>query len=192
MNKVLALIFSAFVSLNSFSADLSDAVKMQNKSFNDSQSIKDVDKRKEETKALFAKKREDQFYAFFQEAKKSGLKLIEPKIWIDKVNMQRQRSNSCCQIYVRGKQDAGLFVNLEGGGAFSIDGYGLISTSGIIDDREFESTGKLTENCKYEVNLSYQNSRYYSCGDYLNGKVDKTVVADLKEMLVKAMQDYRR
>lgn len=190
--KNLILIIIALISLNSFSADFNDAVKIQSKTFNDAQNVKDVEKRKEDTKNFFERKREEQFYSFFQEAKKSNLKLIDPQIWIDNINMQRQRSNSCCQIYPRGKKDGGLYVNLEGGGGFSIDGYGLISTSGIINDREFESTGKLSENCKYEVNLSYQNSRYYSCRDYLSGKVDKTVIADLKEMLVKAMQDYRR
>lgn len=192
MSKLISFIFLFLLSINSFSSDLKDAIKMQNQVYSDAQNSNDIDKRQETTKKVFAKKRDKQFYNFFKEVKNSGLKLIDPQIWIDKMNTQRKRSGSCCQIYVAEKLDGGLFVNFEDQTAFSIDGYGLISSVGIIHDGEFEKSGKISGNCKYEVNISYNNSREYSCIDYVNGRLDSVVVTDMKEMLIKAMQDYRR
>lgn len=80
----------------------------------------------------------------------------------------------------------------DGSGLFAIDGYNLQSVSGIILDDTFERTGRLSPECRYEVSISYKNSRTYDCAAFRERKVNAQVVEGMKEMLPKAMKDYRR
>lgn len=133
------------------------------------------------------------FFDYYKEVKKSDLKLINPEIPINEINTSRQRTGNCCTIFVSRRFDGGMYVTTsDGSGLFAIDGYNLQSVSGIILDNAFERTGRLSPQCQYKVNISYKNSRIYDCAAFRARKIDAQIVEGMKEMLPKAMKDYRR
>ncbi len=149
-----------------------------------------LDDRVEQTKREMNEILQTIFFDYYKEVKKSGLKLIDPEIPINEINMARERSGTCCSINVSSRLDGGMFVITEGNGLFAIDGYNLQSVSGDILDDSFERTGQLSQKCKYEVNISYKNSRTYDCSLFRARKIDDQVVEGMKAMLPKAMKDY--
>jgi hypothetical protein len=131
------------------------------------------------------------FFQYYKEVKASGLKLKNPQLEIDQINTSRRRTGGCCEIVVENSYDSGMYVTMyEGKGLFAIDGYGLQSVDGKIIDEQFDSTGKFSDQCKYEVSISYNNSRTYDCAALKSRKLDGTIVKGIMEMLPKAMKDY--
>lgn len=169
-----------------FSADLKDAVELQKKVIAEKESAKNVEATVARVTEQLEQKKEKQFLEFYGEVRKSGLKLVSPKAWIDEVNFRRQKSGNCCQISVKNTRDGGVFVWTDSGGMFFVEGFGVVSSMGTLYDYDFESTGKFSKSCKYQVSIG-EDVRQYSCEEYAAGRVDKTVVSDMKDMLVKQM-----
>jgi len=192
MKVLLAFLAAVAFSFNAYAVDLRDAAATQGQVLRGIDEAKNASERAEKVKQAMAAVRAKQFYALYQEAKKSGIELADPMIWINNINQQRQRSGSCCQIYVSEKLDGGMFVIFtDGDGGFSPKGYGLVSSMGTIRDNQFDSTGRFSENCKYQVSVG-NDSRHYDCASYLSGKLDAQAISGMKEMFVKYMKTYIR
>lgn len=194
MKKRISLAALLLVAAQSASANpFGEAVKMQRANEAETMNQEAVAASVEQTKREMNEILQALFFDYYKEVKKSGLKLINPEIPINEINTFRQRTGNCCSIYVSSRLDGGMYVTTsDGGGLFAIDGYNLQSVSGIILDDGFERTGRLSPQCRYEVNISYKNSRTYDCAAFRARKIDAQVVEGMKEMLPKAMKDYRR
>lgn len=172
---------------------LSEATKIQRQAANQEQSRLNTEEQKEQTKKNLNSILQSLFYRYYGEVKKSGLKLTNAQKVADDLSAQRRRTGGCCDILIATKVDGGMYVTTtEGDGLFAIDGYGLQSVSGIIQDEQYNKTGILSNQCKYEVNISYKNSRTYSCAEFLSRKIDNKIVSDMMEMLPVAMKNYIR
>lgn len=172
---------------------LNEAAKIQSKASIQAQSRLNTEELKELTRRDLNNVLQSLFHRYYGEVKRSGLKLISAQKVAGDLSAQRRRSGNCCDIRIASEKDAGLFVTTsDGDGLFAIEGYGLQSVSGIIHDEQYSETGRLSRQCKYEVNLSYNNSRSYNCAEFLSRKIDDKVVRDLIEMLPIAMKNYNR
>ncbi len=172
---------------------LSEATKIQRQAANQEQSRLNTEEQKEQTKKNLNSILQSLFYRYYGEVKKSGLKLTNAQKVADDLSAQRRRTGGCCDILIATRVDGGMYVTTtEGDGLFAIDGYGLQSVSGIIQDEQYNKTGTLSNQCKYEVNISYKNSRTYSCAEFLSRKIDNKIVSDMMEMLPVAMKNYIR
>lgn len=172
---------------------LSEAAKIQKQSINQEKSKLNIEDLKEQTKKNLNSVLQSLFYRYYGEVKKSGLKLTNAQKVADDLSAQRRRTGGCCDILIATRIDGGMYVTTtEGDGLFAIDGYGLQSVSGIIQDEQYNRTGSLSSQCKYEVNISYNNSRTYSCAEFLSKKIDNKIVSDMMEMLPIAMKSYIR
>lgn len=172
---------------------LSEATKIQRQAANQEQSRLNTEEQKEQTKKNLNSILQSLFYRYYGEVKKSGLKLTNAQKVADDLSAQRRRTGGCCDILIATKVDGGMYVTTtEGDGLFAIDGYGLQSVSGIIQDEQYNKTEILSNQCKYEVNISYKNSRTYSCAEFLSRKIDNKIVSDMMEMLPVAMKNYIR
>lgn len=172
---------------------LNEAAKIQRQAANQEQSRLNTEELKEQTKKNLNNVLQSLFYRYYGEVKKSGLKLTNAQKVADDLSAQRRRTGGCCDILIATKVDGGMYVTTtEGDGLFAIDGYGLQSVSGIIQDEQYNKTGTLSNQCKYEVNISYKNSRTYSCAEFLSRKIDNKIVSDMMEMLPVAMKNYIR
>lgn len=192
MKEFLSLLMAVAFSFNAYAVDLKDAAATQGQVLRGIDEAKNASERVEKVNQAMASVRSKQFYSLYQEAKKSGVELVDPMIWINNINQQRQRSGNCCQIYVSQKLDGGMFVVFtDGDGGFSPKGYGLVSSMGTIRDNQFDSTGRFSENCKYQVSVG-NDSRNYDCAAYISGKLDAQVISGMKEMFVKYMKTYIR
>lgn len=191
MEKKLAILACMLFIQPALAGSFDDAVKIQrnaeSEKFDSERVSAEVEKRKKEMNLIL----QSLFFQYYKGVKTSGLKLVNPQTNIDEINSARQRSRYCCDIVVAERYDNGMYVtNRDGDGLFVIDGYGLQSVDGVIVDESFEETGKISKQCKYEVSISYENSRTYDCGLFRSRKIDAKVVRDMKEMLPKAMKDY--
>lgn len=172
---------------------LNEAAKIQRQAVNQDQMRLNTEELKEQTKKNLNNVLQSLFYRYYGEVKKSGLKLANAQKVADDLSAQRRRIGGCCDILISSKVDGGMYViTSDGDGLFAIDGYGLQSVSGIIYDEKYKNTGLISDQCKYEVNISYKNSRTYSCTEFLSRKIDKKVVEDMMEMLPVAMKSYIR
>lgn len=182
------------VAAQSITADpFSEAVRMQRANETEAMNREAVAASIERTKREMNEILQTIFFDYYKEVKKSGLKLINPEIPINEINTFRQRTGNCCVIYVSSRLDDGMYVTIsDGSGLFAIDGYNLQSVSGTILDDAFERTGRFSPQCRYEVNISYKNSKSYDCAAFRERKINAQVVEGMKDMLPKAMKDYRR
>lgn len=189
--KICLFISFVFFSSMSIADSLSEAVKIQKQSIQQEQNKLNVEQSAEQTKKNLNGILQSLFYKYYGEVKKSGIKLANAQKEVENLNAQRRRTGGCCDILVSSRLENGMYVvTTDGDGIFAIDGYGLQTVSGIIQDDQFERTGKLSSQCKYEVNISYKNSRTYSCSTFLSRKIDDKVVKDMLEMLPVAMKSY--
>ena len=172
---------------------LSEATRIQRQAANQDQSRLNTEELKEQTKKNLNSVLQSLFFRYYGEVKKSGLKLANAQKVADDLSAQRRRTGGCCDILIATKIDNGMYVTTtEGDGLFAIDGYGLQSVSGIIQDEQYNKTGSLSSQCKYEVNISYKNFRTYNCSEFLSRKIDNKVVSDMMDMLPIAMKNYIR
>lgn len=195
MNAPKSLIY--YLSIVAFSAScfaanpLIDAANIQNQLKNRELAQKSKEQNQEETKIKMNTILQFLFQKYYAEVKKSAIKLANAQHEVDNLNLQRRRTGGCCDIHVSTRSEGGMYLTTtDGDGLFVIEGYGLQSVSGEIQDTNFNQTGVISSNCKYEVSISYNNSRNYNCSAFLSRKLDKQVVSDMLEMLPSAMKAY--
>lgn len=190
---VTAICLHASIATAQTASPLSEAARIQKQATSQEQSRSNIEELKVQTKNSLNNILQSLFYRYYSEVKKSGLKLANAQKVADDLSAQRRRTGGCCDILIATKVDGGMYVTTnEGDGLFAIDGYGLQSVSGIIQDEQYEKTGTLSNQCNYEVSISYKNSRTYSCSEFLSRKIDNKVVTDMMEMLPIAMKNYIR
>lgn len=181
----------SFVSCALAANPLIDAANIQKKSTDQTQAKISTEQKQEEGKAKLNAVLQALFQKYYAEVKKSPIKLSNAQQEVDKLNVQRRRTGSCCEILVATRSEGGMYLTTtDGNGLFAIEGYGLQSVSGEIQDLDFNQTGIFSSKCKYEVSISYNNSRIYNCAAFLSRKLDKQVVSDMLEMLPVAMKAY--
>ena len=190
---VTAICLHASIATAQTANPLSEAARIQKQATSQEQSRLNIEELKAQTKKSLNNILQSLFYRYYGEVKKSGLKLANAQKVADDLSAQRRRIGGCCDILIATKVDGGMYVTTtEGDGLFAIDGYGLQSVRGVIQDEQYERTGTLSNQCNYEVNISYKNSRTYSCSEFLSRKIDNKVVTDMMEMLPIAMKNYIR
>lgn len=193
LRKIFFCCIAAFVytSIALAANPLVDAENIQNQSANQAREKLSKEQNQDELKAKLNAILQALFQKYYAEVKKSPIKLSNAKQEVDKLNMQRRRTGSCCEILVATKSESGMYVTTtDGNGLFAIEGYGLQSVSGEIKDINFSQTGVFSKNCQYEVSISYNNSRAYNCTAFISRILDKQVVSDMLEMLPIAMKAY--
>ena len=180
-----------FVSSFSLANSLSDAANIQKQSFDKEKKGLTIEEKKEHTKKVINSKLQSLFYQYYIEVKKSEVKLANAQREADELSAARRRSGSCCDILISSQHEGGMYViTTDGDGLFAIEGYGLQSVSGVIQDEKYEQNGTLSDRCTYQVSISYKNSRTYSCSEFMSGEIDKRVIKDMIEMLPVAMDSY--
>ena len=188
-----AFLFYSGTSTAQTANSLSEAARIQKQAALQDQNRLNTEELKEQTKKNLNSVLQSLFFRYYGEVKKSGLKLANAQKVADDLSAQRRRTGGCCDILIATRIDNGMYVTTtEGDGLFAIDGYGLQSVSGIIQDEQYNKTGSLSSQCKYEVNISYKNFRTYNCSEFLSRKIDNKVVSDMMEMLPIAMKNYIR
>ena len=126
------------------------------------------------------------FYAVFEDAKKSGLQLNDPKSHLDLVNRGR-RNSGVWELTVEAYGSDPRFVLTrdfgKASGVFSVESVGAMSAHAYIRDPGFEETGNFSEGCMYEI---FQGNRSvkYGCMAFLEGKHDKEAFAALRDMVI--------
>ncbi len=115
------------------------------------------------------------FYAAFESAKTSGLRLNDPRPHIQSVNMGRRNSGVWELVIEPYRSDSRFVLVRDLGvvyGMFSVEGAGPISADTYIRDAAFEETGLFSRNCKYEIVIGIQSEKY-GCMAFFVGKHDK-------------------
>lgn len=185
------LFFLLSVSQIAASSELDAAVKLQEKSIQAERKKAIAKEKAAITNDSLEKHTQVLFQKFYMKVKKSGLKLANPLITINEINEGRRRTNYCCQIVIEKSYDNGMYVVSEGTGMFSVDGFGLTSVMGSIRDDSFESTGRISNECMYEVSMANE-SYMYNCQQFLSGALDEKAISDMQKMFVKSMEAYKR
>lgn len=191
LSMISALFIHSGLATAQVTNSLNEAAKIQKQSANQEQIRLNTEELKEQTKNNLNSVLQSLFYRYYGEVKKSGIKLTNAQKAADDISTRRRRSGGCCDILITSRVDGGMYITTtDNDGIFAIDGYGIQSTSGIIHDEQYEQTGTLSSQCKYEVIISYKNSRTYSCSEFLSRKKDNRIVSDMMEMLPIAMKNY--
>lgn len=125
-------------------------------------------------------------YAVFEDAKKSGLQLADPRPLIGATNVGR-RNTGVWEVTVEPYGADPRFVVTRDlttpKGMFALEGVGGISTNSFVRDPGFEATGQFTEGCMYEVFLRDQSVKF-PCMAFLQGKHDKDLFAAMRGMVI--------
>lgn len=191
--SVIAFTASLFFSCSLMADPLSDAAKFQSKTANEESELLKVEDLQEQAKNIFNSHLQSLFFKYYNEVKKSEIKLTNAKQVVNDLNASRRRSGGCCDILLSSSKDNDMYlITVDGDGLFAIDGYGLQSVNGEIHDSQFDKAGTISNQCKYEVFISYKNSRTYNCSEFTSGKIDDKVIRDMMEMLPVAMKNYFR
>lgn len=131
------------------------------------------------------------FYAVFEDAKKAGLKLNDPRDHIKSVNRGR-RNSGVWELTVEPYGPDLRFVVIRdlgtAAGMFSVEGVGAISTNAFIRDAYFDETGNFSENCKYEISQGSRSVKY-GCMAFLEGKHDKELLKALRDMVIEEVKE---
>ena len=141
------------------------------------------------------------FFKAYGAAKAAGIKMRDPKPDINQLSWASRDHGS----YDLQKYDQGYFVTLSYVGlfgmrnvfsdsVFAVEGYqSLVKGSGYLkkgSEKPFESLGKISANCVYSIHVGfgghdkYQSRVHdYPCVEFVEGKLDGSVLADMKEMI---------
>lgn len=127
----------------------------------------------------------------FERVKGAGLELGDPKADMKEVNRGR-KNVGVWEISVYETDIPGFIQTNDFGRityAFSLKGYGLVSIDGYVRDKNFESNGRFSPGCMYEVFIA-SKSKKYKCEEFLAGTRDDEIVEDLLGLLTQEIQSW--
>lgn len=130
-------------------------------------------------------------YAVFEDAKKSGLKLADPKPLVNATNVGRRNTGVWELVVEPYGTDPWFIVTRDlttPAGMFALEGLGGISTSAFVRDPGFESTGQFADGCMYEVFLRNRSVKF-PCMAFLEGKHDRDLRIALRDMVIAEVKD---